>query len=399
MASVKVKFRPSTVVDKEGTIYYQVIHNRVIRQIKTDYRVFREEWNEKSGVVILSANGRTDILRSIKERIGWDLKRLKAIIGRMENSGNVFTADSIVEEYQEATREQSFFRFMEGVIVRLKLLNKERTAENYAATLKSFMRFREDSDVLLDEFSSDLMMEYEAYMKAQDITMNTVSFYMRILRAVYNRAVEKGLTEQRNPFRHVYTGIDKTVKRAIPLKAIKQIKELDLSMNPSLEFARDMFLFSFYTRGMSFIDMAYLKKKDLQNGVLSYRRHKTDQQLFIKWEKPMQKIVDKYNTIESSYLLPIIKNNGKDPRREYKNASHLINRKLKVIGQMLEIPVTLTTYVARHAWANIAKSKNISISVISEAMGHDSENTTRIYLASLDASIVDKANSFILKSL
>ena len=94
MASVKVKFRPSTVVDKEGTIYYQVIHNRVIRQIKTDYRVFREEWNEKSGVVILSANGRTDILRSIKERIGWDLKRLKAIIGRMENSGNVFTADS-----------------------------------------------------------------------------------------------------------------------------------------------------------------------------------------------------------------------------------------------------------------------------------------------------------------
>lgn len=90
------------------------------------------------------------------------------------------------------------------------------------------MRFREDSDVLLDEFSSDLMMEYEAYMKAQDITMNTVSFYMRILRAVYNRAVEKGLTEQRNPFRHVYTGIDKTVKRAIPLKAIKQIKELDL---------------------------------------------------------------------------------------------------------------------------------------------------------------------------
>ena len=68
-----------------------------------------------------------------------------------------------------------------------------------------------------------------------------------------------------------------------------------------MDYARDIFMFSFYTRGMSFIDMAYLKKKDLQNGVLSYRRHKTDQQLFIKWEKPMQKIVDKYNTIESSY--------------------------------------------------------------------------------------------------
>ena len=105
MASVKVKFRPSAVTDKEGTIYYQVIHNRVIRQIKTDYRVFGEEWNEKSGIVILSANGRTDILRSIKERVGWDVKRLKAIIGRMEGCGNGFTADDIVEEYQEATRE------------------------------------------------------------------------------------------------------------------------------------------------------------------------------------------------------------------------------------------------------------------------------------------------------
>ena len=398
MASVKVKFRPSTVVDKEGTIYYQVIHNRVIRQIKTDYRVFREEWNEKSGVVILSANGRTDILRSIKERIGWDLKRLKAIIGRMENSGNVFTADSIVEEYQEATREQSFFRFMEGVIVRLKLLNKERTAENYAATLKSFMRFREDSDVLLDEFSSDLMMEYEAYMKAQDITMNTVSFYMRILRAVYNRAVEKGLTEQRNPFRHVYTGIDKTVKRAIPLKAIKQIKELDLSMNPSLEFARDMFLFSFYTRGMSFIDMAYLKKKDLQNGILSYRRRKTGQQLFIRWEKCMQEIVDKYQRNGTDYLLPIINKVGNE-QRQYRNALRLVNNKLKEIAIIVGLQVNLTMYVSRHSWASIAKNKNVPLSVISEGMGHDSEATTQIYLASLDNAVVDRANAQILKDL
>jgi len=128
---------------------------------------------------------------------------------------------------------------MEGVIAQLKRLNRERTAETYTATLNSFMRFRKDNDVLLDEFNSDLMMEYEAYLKTQGITMNTVSFYMRILRAVYNRAVEKGLTEQRTPFRHVYTGIDKTLKRAIPLKAIKRIKELDLSMKPSLDFARD----------------------------------------------------------------------------------------------------------------------------------------------------------------
>lgn len=398
MASVKVKFRPSTVTDKEGTIYYQVIHNRVIRQIKTDYRVFGEEWNEKIGVVILSANGRTDILRSIKERIGWDIKRLKAIIGRQENSGNGFSADDIVEEYQEATREQSFFRFMENVIARLKQLNRERTAENYSATLNSFMRFRECNDVLLDEIDSDLIMEYEAYMKAKGIAMNTVSFYMRILRAVYNRAVDKGLTEQCNPFWHVYTGIDKTVKRAIPLKAIKRIKGLDLSMNSSLEFARDMFMFSFYTRGMSFIDMVYLKKKDLQNGILFYRRRKTGQQLFIRWEKCMQEIVGKYQKDGADYLLPIIKKAGNE-QRQYRNALRFVNNKLKEIATMAGLQVNLTMYVSRHSWASIAKNKNVPLSVISEGMGHDSEATTQIYLASLDNSLVDKANEMILKNL
>lgn len=398
MASVKVKFRPSAVADKEGTIYYQVIHNRVIRQIKTDYRILREEWDEKGGVVILSTNGRTDILRSIKERIGWDVKRQKAIIGRLESSGNGFTADDIVDKYQEATREQSFFRFMEGVITRLKQLNRERTAENYAATLNSFMRFREDKDVLLDEIGSDLMMEYEVFLKLHGVTMNTISFYNRILRAVYNRAVEKGLTEQRNPFRHVYTGIDKTVKRAIPLKAIKRIKGLDLSMNPSLEFARDMFLFSFYTRGMSFIDMAYLKKKDLQNGILSYRRRKTGQQLFIRWEKCMQEIVGKYQKNETDYLLPIIKKMGNE-QRQYRNALRLVNNKLKEIATMAGLQVNLTMYVSRHSWASIAKNKNVPLSVISEGMGHDSEATTQIYLASLDHSLVDKANEMILKNL
>lgn len=398
MASVKVKFRPSVVADKEGTIYYQVIHNRVIRQIKTDYRVFGEEWNEKNGIVNFIANGRTDILHSIKERIGWDVKRMKTIIGRMESSGNDFSADDIVEEYQEATRKQSFFQFMEDVIARLKQLNRERTAENYAATLNSFMRFRECNDVLLDEIDSDLMMDYEAYMKAKSIAMNTVSFYMRILRAVYSRAVEKGLTEQRNPFRHVYTGIDKTVKRAIPLKAIKRIKGLDLSMNSSLEFARDMFMFSFYTRGMSFIDMAYLKKRDLQNGILSYRRRKTGQQLFIRWEKCMREIVGKYQKDGTDYLLPIIKKTGNE-QRQYRNALRLVNNKLKEIATMAGLQVNLTMYVSRHSWASIAKNKNVPISVISEGMGHDSETTTQIYLASLDNSLVDKANEMILKNL
>lgn len=308
MASVKVKFRPSTIEGKEGTVYYQIIQNRVIRQLKTDYRIFTDEWNEAENCIIVGSSERSNLLLSLQERLEWDLKRLDMIVHQLENRKGTYTADDIVASFQSNIEGQSLFNFMQGIIARLKQMGKIRTAENYSCTLKSFMQFRRDRDVLLSDIDSDLMQLYEAYLHGKGAVRNTSSFYMRILRAVYNRALEKELMEQRNPFRHVYTGVDKTVKRAVPLSAIKRMKNLDLSLQPNLEFARDMFLFSFYTRGMSFIDMAHLKKKDLQNGFLSYRRRKTGQQLVIRWEKCMQEIVGKYPEDSlSPYLLPVLK--------------------------------------------------------------------------------------------
>ena len=394
MASIKVKFRPSTSENKEGTIYYQIIQNRVIRQLKTDYRLFMHEWNEEENSIITTNNSRQNYLQSIQERIDWDIKLLQSIINQLENKRVKYTADDVISTFQKQANEQSLFNFMQSVIAQLQQMGRQRTSETYRCTLKSFMQFREDKDVLLEDVDSDLMLMYEAYLRNRGLTKNSTSFYMRIL-----RAVEKDLTTNRNPFKHVYTGIDKTIKRAIPLKAIKQIKNLDLSMQPSLDFARDMFLFSFYTRGMSFIDMAYLKKKDLSNGILSYRRHKTGQQLFIRWEKCMQEIVDKYNRdYYSPYLLPILQY-PYDNRNQYKNALYRTNKSLKNVAKMVGLSIPLTLYVARHSWASIAKSKNIPISVISEGMGHDSEMTTQIYLASLDNAVVDRANAQILKDL
>ena len=399
MASIKVKFRPSKNENREGKIYYQIIQNRVIRQLKTDYRLFVYEWNEVESSIITANNSRQNYIQSIEERIDWDIKRLQTIINQLENKRVKYTADDIITTFQKQANEQSLFNFMQGVIAQLQQMGKQRTSETYRCTLKSFMQFREDKDVLLEDIDSDLMLMYEAYLRNKGLTKNSTSFYMRILRAVYNRAVEKDLTTNRNPFKHVYTGIDKTIKRAIPLKAIKQIKNLDLSLQPSLDFARDMFLFSFYTRGMSFIDMAYLKKKDLANGILSYRRRKTGQQLFIRWEKCMQEIVDKYDNPQSEFLLPIIKRADKDNRLQYQSALRFVNNHLKSVVALLNIGITISMYTARHSWASIAKSKNIPISVISEGMGHDSEMTTQIYLASLDNAVVDRANAQILKDL
>ena len=394
MTSIKIKFRPSTVDGKEGGIYFQIIHNRVVRQLNTDYKVFAEEWDAESESVVINVN-RFNFLLGIQERLSWDVVRLEKVVRTLDIERRRFTADDVITMFHKLTKESSLFTFMQGVIAQLKQLGKIRTSETYTATLKSFMAFRESQAVPLDGISSDMMLLYEAHLKARDVRMNTISFYMRNLRAVYNRAVEKGLTPQNKPFRHVYTGVDKTIKRAIPIKEIKALKELDLSLKPSLNFARDMFMFSFYTRGMSFIDMAYLKKSDLQNGILTYRRRKTGQQLSINWEKCMEDIVSKYAQNQTDYLLPIIKETVNE-RRQYDNALHLVNYHLKDLSSLLKLQRPLTMYVARHSWASAAKAKNIPLSVISEGMGHDSEATTQIYLASLETSVVDKANKMIL---
>ena len=394
MTSIKIKFRPSSVDGKEGGLYFQVIHNRMVRQLNTDYKVFSNEWDAEAETVIV--NGiRYNTLCSISDCLKWDAARLEKVVRMLETERRRYSADDVITMFHRQTKEASLFNFMHGVIAQLKQLGRDRTSETYTATLKSFMAFREDQDVPLDGLSSDMMLLYEAFLKTRGVSMNTISFYMRILRAVYNRAVEKELTPQNKPFRHVYTGVDKTVKRAIPIKAVKALKDLDLSMRPTLDYARDMFLFSFYTRGMSFVDMAYLKKSDLKNGILTYRRRKTGQQLTIKWEKCMGEIVEKYQENETGYLLPIIKKSDNE-RRQYDNALHLVNYRLKDLSTILKLQRPLTMYVARHSWASAAKAKNIPLSVISEGMGHDSEVTTQIYLASLETSVVDKANKMIL---
>lgn len=410
MASIKVKFRPSTVADHEGTIYYQIIHERKVRQLLSDYKVFQTEWDEsRSMVTTTQKSERKSFILSIRERIRWDVERLTKIDRKLDANGLTYTADDVIDEFNRYANEYSLFNFMESLIARLKKNGKVRTFETYKSTLNSFKKFlasqaskddnRQDENIMLDCLTSEIMEAYEAWHRQRGVTPNTISFYTRILRAVYNRAVEQEIIENRNPFRKVYTGVDKTVKRALPLDTIKKIKTLDLSLTPALDFARDMFLMSFYLRGMSFIDMAFLKKSNLQNGTVIYRRKKTGQQLTIEWAAEMQLILDKYPENATDYLLPIIKNPGTNERCTYRNVGYNINQNLKKIAGLLTLDFKLTMYVARHSWASAAKAKGIPISVISEGMGHDSEVTTQIYLASLDTSVVDKANDIILKSL
>lgn len=398
MTSIKLKFRPSTTPGKEGSIVFQLIYGRTVRRITSRYKIFAGEWNGEVGRIALptSSSPRYAHLVSVESALQWELNRLQ----RMVQESVPVNLDEIAANFSSGIGTMdSVFNFIRRQIHHKEQIGKVRSSETYRSMLNSFTCFRKGVDLTFDMMDGMLMELYEAWMRKCGLTRNSTSFYMRILRTNYKLAVEKGLTPDRHPFRNVYCGIDKTVKRSLPFSEIKKISALDLSRKPSMDFARDMFMFSFCTRGMSFIDMAYLKKADLNNGCLAYRRKKTGQLMMIEWTKQMQDIIDKYKSDGTSYLLPIITREDGSERRQYQNQMRKTNRLLKDIANRAGLPLSLSMYYARHSWATIARGRDVPLAVISEGLGHDSETTTQIYLDSIKSSEVDKVNRMILEGL
>ena len=293
--------------------------------------------------------------------------------------------------------DQTFLRFFRLQIERLKANGNARTSETYQAAHNKLRAFLQGHDIAISSIDSNLMEGLQAFLRGQGLSMNTISFYMRIIRAVYNRAVEQGMAVNQQPFEHVFTGSQKTVKRALSLDEIRRIKRLRLT-NREESFARDLFLFSFYTRGMSFVDMAYLKKEDVREGMIVYTRRKTGHIMTIRWERAMQQIVNRHPS-ENGYLLPIIHTEGSHERNQYRSEQDSVNRLLKAIAEKAAIRQNLTMYCARHSWATIAREQKIPISVISHAMGHTNERTTEVYLKTIDSAVIDNYNRDIIRLL
>lgn len=288
--------------------------------------------------------------------------------------------------------------YVARLVEELKKLKRQRTAETYRAALNSFLRFRQGEDIPIAEITSTLLIDYEKFLRGKGISSNSTSYYMRVLRTIYNRAVNEGYVSDQRPFTKVYTGIGKTDKRAIPLDLIRKLNELE-HLTEDEAFARDIFLFSFFTRGMAFVDIAYLKPSNVRNGMLTYRRQKTGQQITMRWEPQMEDIVKRNPTTNPDFLLPIIKRSNGHERSQYRNMQQHINEQLHLIGRRLKLTTPLTFYVARHSWASAARSMNMPVSIISAGMGHHSERTTQIYLRSLDINRVDNMNAEIIQAV
>jgi len=358
------------------------------------YSVLESEWNKKTG----KPKGRSVKSKQLA-RIIEDIE-LKAlmIIQKLNAENKHFTADDIISALHSRDKDHYVFSFWQNLINKLIETGKQGNSNAYKNTLGVFKKYRKNKDLPFASLNYKEILKFEEYLMTNGLATNGIAFHMRTLRAMYNKAIDQDFATKENyPFEKYKIKRESTRHRALTKEEIKRIRDIEVN-DKSIEKARNLFMFSFYTRGMSFIDIVYLKADNLYNDRIHYKRAKTGQLFTIKLTPEAKAIIDKYSETpkETGFLFPIIQSES-NKYKEYKNAMRLTNKKLKILGDLAEISIPLTTYVARHSWATIAKRGGVATSVISEGLGHTTENTTQVYLDSFENDVLDDANDFITR--
>jgi len=267
------------------------------------------------------------------------------------------------------------------------------TAANYETALRSLISFLGRDDMKVGELTADIVENYQKWLLRRNVSLNTISCYMRSLRSIYNRVTD-GETKV---FAKAFTGTTTTYKRSLCIDDIRRLLTVELPPKSRLSLTRDLFLFSFYCQGMPFVDLAFLRKSQIENGQITYHRRKTGQVIRINIEPCMASIIGRYDDPSREYVFPILKSTDyRTAYMQYQKQLSYYNLSLKRLGQRAGIKHTLTSYVARHTWASVAFQNNVELQAISRAMGHTNPMTTMIYIKELDNSYLANANRKII---
>ena len=400
ITSVKLMLNKSRILNNGSyPLVFQVIHNRRKKLLYTGYRMKEEVFDESEGKImngVSSTFTATEVVKMNRE-LRKMRNRIDTRIRQLERAGEEFTVEDILAQNAFGTGKPQFYllRYINTQIERKQELKKVGMAAAYKSTRSSLARFIGRPDVRMSEVDSAFVRRYEDFLYSNGASGNTVSYYLRNLRSLYNQAVTDGYHPRGEyPFAKAQTRPAKTVKRALSRTDMQNLADLNLENEPELEFTRDLYLFSFYAQGMAFVDIVLLKKTDICNGVLTYSRHKSKQLIRIVVTPQMQGLIDKYKT-ENEYLFPIISGEYASGYKQYRLALGRINRHLKKIAVVADIEVPLTTYTARHTWATLARDYGAPISVISAGLGHTSEEMTRVYLKDFDVFMLNQVNSIV----
>lgn len=296
--------------------------------------------------------------------------------------------------------EQNVCTYMACVAGEMRKAGKNSKADLYRVVSNRLRQFTNEGKLSFGRVTATLVDSFAQSLYQEGLAVNTVNNYLSGFRAVYNAARKAGVfTEQgKNPFTHLHLRREITSKRALSSQAINELARMQPSASSPHRLALDLFLFCYMACGMPFIDLAHLMHDNIRGKDIVYHRSKTGTRVQIAITPAMRLLLKRYARKDSRYLFPILPEGGCSHER-YKAILTRYNACLHEIGNSLKHPVKLTSYVARHSWATEALRKNTPMAVIIQGLGHTSEKTTRIYLDSLDRSVMARANGKIIKTV
>ena len=300
--------------------------------------------------------------------------------------------------------------YIPEVIGMLKREGKFPAMHVYACTLRSYEKFCAEerhpknttaSLSMQEIFTPERLKEYEDWLAGQQSSPNTISTYMRTLQAVYNRWMSPGI-EGYNPvlFKDVYTKVESRTKRALTAEQMEQLRNTDFSvLTLRQQQVLTYFLLMFMLRGMPFIDLAHLRKSDLRNRRITYRRHKTGKLMVVDVPPDAMRLLQKYrDKTDSEYLFPLLHGGlfMEEHHHRYQETLRHFNRELARLMKQLLPGVSVSSYTARHTWATLAYHSGVPEGLISQSLGHSSLRVTMTYLKPFDAEVIDRINRQVI---
>lgn len=390
---------------KDGTapIHIRVTQNRKSRFIGTGITLPPNAWNTDNQRVKSNKPSHQDIQLKIDNQVAELHRRIR----KLEALEIDVTLDNLLETNGRKIN-CTIGECLDSTITRLESLGKYGSASKHRSLRSRLSQYR-SLNIRMNEIDLTFLRDFEFFLRKIGNTNNSIATKFAIFKAAYNKALSEGLFIQKsNPFSKYKVGSlwTKTRKRAITKEDVQRLAELEIERESRFsyqDFARDIFLFSYYTAGINFTDIASLRYCDIINGRISYSRNKTQKLLSFRLMSKAVEIIEKYSHAEHNYddyIFPILDKRIHISPQQIFNRTHKslqkVNRELKVLGEMIGLQIPLTTYVARHTYATVLKRSGVNLAIISESLGHSDLSTTQIYLDSFENTQIDEAMKNLL---
>jgi len=399
-----ILFKQKTLSNGEYPIVVRLTQNKKRKYIRTGLSLDPKHWDDSKNRPKNTCPNQEHIDSIITEKLS---KYQKQVL-EFQSMGKVFSINQLIELVDKPVKSITVEEYLKTIIHNLMKENKVGNASHYQALYNSLQKYTKLTQLQFVDIDISFLNKYEAHLRSIGNKGNTISIKMRTLKATFNKAIKENVIKQAYyPFNNYNVSKLKetTPKRAISKEDILKVLNFDvstISKRPQslLQLSKDLFLFSYLGCGINMVDMANLKKSDITQNQVAYKRHKTRKHISFTLQPNALAIIERYSNPNNDYIFPILDDfvhvTPEQQFRRIKKITYVTNKNLKKIGNEIGLSIALTTYVARHSFATILKKSGVNIALISEALGHSDLKTTQIYLDNFENEQIDEAMKNLL---